>query len=373
MSTHKSEEAPERYPFEPGYHPIHRLPRAVYDFLASARLAMLLLATILTCCLAGVTIYREKQAFELIFGTLWFNAILVLLIINVSCCFFGRIWRRKVTIVSFGMILFHLSFVAMFLGILYNSLFYFRGVMRLSEGETVINSDPKSYDSIGMGRFFNLARLKGSTTLVQMHRDYKVGGEDKRVAYEIVVADGINANKGIIYITNNLDYHGVTYLPEKEGYAVAIAMTDREGKDIYGAVLPLQGLKIGDEAFMYTTGSSKGPGGLLFPQGEVQPLYDLQVEYFPSKLMQRSGEVAFEVRPLPAKGEKRAEKPVAVGKATIGVPVDIGTHLFVAREVRYWVGMGVLYEPGKQLVLTSLWVGLAGMIITTLGRMFRTR
>jgi len=34
--------------------------------------------------------------------------------------------------------------------------------------------------------------------------------------------------------------------------------------------------------------------------------------------------------------------------------------------------MIVRYEPGKPIVLTSLWVGLAGMIITTAGRMMRS-
>jgi hypothetical protein len=43
------------------------------------------------------------------------------------------------------------------------------------------------------------------------------------------------------------------------------------------------------------------------------------------------------------------------------------------KEIRYWAGMRVAYEPGKPVVLTSLWIGLAGMIITTIGRMFRRK
>ena len=51
----------EQYPIEPRYHPIHKLPRKVYDFLASAKLAMALLVAILCCCVAGVTIWRELK------------------------------------------------------------------------------------------------------------------------------------------------------------------------------------------------------------------------------------------------------------------------------------------------------------------------
>jgi len=34
----------ESFPIEPRYHPIHKIPRKIYDFLASARLAMALLS-----------------------------------------------------------------------------------------------------------------------------------------------------------------------------------------------------------------------------------------------------------------------------------------------------------------------------------------
>src|SRR5512138_454131 len=120
----------EHFPVEPRYHPIHKIPRKIYDFLASSQLAMGLLVAILGSCVAGVTIWRGARAGEVIFSSLWFNGLLVLLVVNVACCFFGRIWGRKVTWVSFGMILFHLSFVAIFGAIVYNSLFFFEATIR---------------------------------------------------------------------------------------------------------------------------------------------------------------------------------------------------------------------------------------------------
>lgn len=155
----------EHYPIEPRYHPVHKIPRKIYELLASSKLAMALLVIILLCCLSGVTVVRGGRAWELIFNTLWFNALLVLLVVNVACCFFGRIWGRRVTVVSFGMILFHLSFVAILGGVVYNNLFYFRGNIRLTEGEILPSSDPQSYDRIEMGRFFSFSRLKGETAL----------------------------------------------------------------------------------------------------------------------------------------------------------------------------------------------------------------
>ena len=256
----------ESFPIEPRYHPIHKIPRKIFDFLASSKLAMVLLILILGCCVAGVTILRQQRAYTLIFDTLWFNGLLVLLMVNVACCFFGRIWGRKVTIISFGMILFHLSFVAMFAGIVYNSLFYFRGSMRLTEGETLLNGERQSYDSVERGRFFKLSRLKGETTLNGLHIGYKVDGVDKRRAYDVSVGNGSAQKQEIIYLTKSLEYNGFKYFPDQEGYSVLTVLYDEQGKEIYGAFVPLQSLKQLDKTTFYTTGTKDGPGFFKFPQ-----------------------------------------------------------------------------------------------------------
>jgi cytochrome c biogenesis protein ResB len=365
----------EPFPVEPRYHPIHKVPRKIYDFLASARLAMFLLVLLLICCVSGVTIYRQ-QAGNVIFNSLWFNAIMVLLVVNVACCFFGRIWGRRVTVVSFGMILFHLSFVMVFLGIVFNSLFYFRGTIRMTEGEVLPSGDPKSYDSVDMGRYFSFSRLKGDVSLIKMHTGYKVSGEDKRAAYEVSVGEEGSKSRGIIYITHKLTHGGIDYFNDKEGYSLLVVLSNRQGKDLYGAYLPLQSIPQDNRGYLYSTGYKEGstikPDVIQYPQPPEKPLFALQVAYFPSKLQERGGEAKFLTYALDAHGMPES-RPLAEGKAVIGAPFPVGEYLLNAREVRYWVGMSVRYEPGKPIVLASLWAGLAGMIITMFGRMMRRR
>lgn len=368
----------EVFPVEPRYHPRHEIPRKIYDFLASSKLAMALLVVILGCCLAGVTIVRGVRAGELIFGALWFNAILVLLVINVSCCFFGRIWGRRVTVISFGMIIFHLSFVAILLGVVYNSLFCFRGNIRLTEGEVLKSGDPQSYDAIHKGRFFNFSRLKGETSLIKMHTGYKISGEDKRAAYEVAVGEGNARKQGIIYITHKLTCNGFDYFNDKEGYSLLITLADKQGVDLYAAYLPLQSIKLNDESYQYSTGYKSDemvikPNVIPFPPPPEKTLFAMQVAYKPSKLKEREGEAIFQLTALDQQGLPINEPPFANGKAAIRESFDAGEYVLSAKEVRYWVGMMVRYEPGKPFVLTSMWVGLAGMIITTLGRMFKKR
>lgn len=363
----------EQYPLEPRYHPIHKIPRKIYDFLASAKLAMALLVIILICCVVGVTIYRGALANQLIFNALWFNGLLVLLVVNVACCFFGRIWGRRVTIVSFGMILFHLSFVTMFLGVVYNSLFYFRGNIRLTEGEILANRDPQSYDLIDKGRYFSYGRLKGETSLITMHAGYKVDGKDKRVAYEVEVGEGADRKRDILYVTKYLEYGGVKYFRDKEGYTLLVVLSDRSGKELYGAFVPLQSYKQKDESFRYATGTREVESGFLIPQDSPAPLFDTLLVYFPSQLRERGGDVEFLVRKPVKEGEAPTAALLAKGKRQIGAAIIAGDYSLSVKEVRYWAAMQVAYEPGQPIILSSLWVGLFGVTLTTLGRMSRKR
>lgn len=362
-----------QFPIEPHYHPANKMARAVYDTLASSKLAMALLIAILISCLVGATVLNLDDASNLIFSALWFNGLLVLLVVNVACCFFGRIRGRKLTVVSLGMIMFHLSFVSMLGGIVYNSLFYFRGEIRLTEGETLPSASRESYDVADKGRFFDYAWLKGETTLVKMLTGYKVDGSDKRAAYVIAVGQGRTRKQGTIYITQSLSHNGATYYNDREGYSLLVVLSDKQGRELYGAHIPLQSLRKKEtDPYLYTTGTKEGPGSFPFPQGAQNPLFDLQVVYRPDPNKERGGEAQFVVRPLPGRAVP-AGKPIAEGKARVGESCQVGDYILTAREVRYWAAMTVKYEPGKPIVLTSLWVGLAGMIITTVGRMARQR
>ncbi len=370
--------------------------RRIYKFLSSAKLALVLLITILACCIVGVTIYRGERAWSLIFNTLWFNGLLVMLVVNVAFCFFPRMWGRKLTLISFGMILFHLSFVAILGGIVYNGFFYFRGTIRLTEGETLPNGVPQSYDVLNYGRFFNFSKLRGETTLVKMHTGYKVDGADKRAAYEIAVGEGILKKQDIIYITKNLEYRGFKYFNDKEGYSLLIIVYDKLGREIYGAHVPLQSLLQKDGSYLYTIGTKQGPGTLSFPPSQLKPFFNMQAVYRPDPKKERSGEVFFALWPLgkgntgtshppippssagepsihsrPEEADAEKEKPFAEWKAKVGERYDAGDYLLEVREVRYWTGMTVRYDPGHPIVLASLCVALAGMLIAFIGRMRR--
>lgn len=371
VETQKSDrEGEESYPVVPRFHPVHRIPRIIYDGLASARLAMALLIIILLCCLAGVTIVRDKEAWETIFSTLWFNGILVLLVINVACCFFGRIWGRRITLASFGMILFHLSFVVLFLGIVYNSLFYFRAEIRLTEGETLPNDQETSYDRIYHGRLFRMSTLRGTTTLNRLHVGYRANGEDKRAAYEVTVEDQRSKRHSYIYLTNNLTFRGFTYYPNREGYSTLVVLTTAKGEELYGVHIPLQSLPLGEGKFLYTNGTKDGPRFLPFPPSD--PKFALNVSFAPDRTNPRKGEIRYQISTPPGARSGGENTLIAEGSKPVGSSFPFGDYLLTTKEIRYWTVMDVRYEPGKPIILTSLWVAFAGVVITTLARIYRS-
>jgi len=339
--------------------------RRAYQSLVSPKLAIALLVTVLGCCVVGVTVFREARAWELIFSTLWFNGLLVLLAVSAGAAFFTRIWKRKLTLVSVGMILFHLSFMALLGGVVYKGLFHFKGLMRLTEGETLPNGERESYDTVEHGRFFDFARLRGETTLVKMHRDYKVGGDNKRAAYEIEVGEGAARTRGVIYITEYLAAGGVRYFCAKEGYSVLVVLSDKQGQEIYGAHVPLQSIPQPDGSRQYATGSAAETSGFPFPAAPEAPRIDLQVTFWPS-LEDRKGQVAFQVKPLEGHGPATPEKK---GMVAVGEPFDAGEFLLTPREIRYWVGMDVHHDPAWGFIMGSFGFGLLGMTLTLVGRL----
>jgi cytochrome c biogenesis protein ResB len=346
-----------------------------YALLTSPRLAIALLIAILACCVVGVTLVRGERAWRLIFSTLWFNALLVLLALSSAAAFFTRVWRRKLSVVQVGMIVFHVSFATLLGGVVYNSLFHFDGMLRLTEGETLVNAAPESYDAFEKGRLFDMRRLPGETTLLRMHSKYVVDGQNKRVAYDVAVGEGAGKTTGTVYMTRALEHDGVRYFCSTEGYSVLVVMTDREGREVYGAHVPLQSIAQEDGSHVYATGSKSEPLSFPFPFPPEKPLTELIVTFRPSTVSERQGEVGFHLSPLQASdtadawtaGAAKAASRRA-GQVPVGGEFDAGDFKLTPREVRYWVAMNVRHDPGQNVILGSMCFGLAGMAITLYGR-----
>jgi hypothetical protein len=343
------------------------------DILRSKYLAISLMVSILLVVLFSTVFLSPLAAHRLVFTTLWFNGILLLLVVNTACCFFSRLSRRSWDLAFSGIVIFHLSFVMLFLGVAYDKLCYFHGTVRLTEGETLNLADRASYDDPEWGRLFAPARtLMGEVTLHKILHHYNVSGRDKGVAAELTFSSGAaDTVRGFTYVTNHLTYNGFRFFRDKGGFSPCVLLYEKDGKESYGACYSLQSLREKDGKFSYTTGSPHGPSPIPFPQAPLKPLFNLLTRYYPEPKNELGGKIQFGIAPLPD-GQRPGKEEILFGKkAIIGEKVLVGEHLLELKEVRSWVNLDVKYNPGRYLIMISFWSGLGGITLTLLARIFR--
>lgn len=94
----------------------------LFSLLWSTKVALVLLVLIFLSCVVGVLLPRDISK-EVIYSSLWFNLLLILLIINTVFCIAKRI--RILSLSQAGTTVFHLGLVLLFAGVVYDQLFFF--------------------------------------------------------------------------------------------------------------------------------------------------------------------------------------------------------------------------------------------------------
>jgi cytochrome c biogenesis protein ResB len=92
-------------------------------FLASTKLALVLLIIILISCAIGASLPMETGK-GVVFSSLWFNGLLGFLVVNIIFCIFKRIKILRLS--RIGTTIFHLSLVLIFSGVVYDQLFFLK-------------------------------------------------------------------------------------------------------------------------------------------------------------------------------------------------------------------------------------------------------
>lgn len=342
--------------------------KKILGLLWSTKVALVLLVLISLSCVAGVLL-PPALGKEAVFTSLWFNLLLVLLIINIVFCIVKRI--RILRLSQIGTTIFHFGLVLLFVGVVYDQLFFFEGAIRLTEGETLNCSDPASYDRVKMGRFFQIPKLEelGELYFHKLHTSYLAEGKERGIANEIAVGQDVpEGKKRIIYVTMPLKYKGFEfYRDERDGFSPLFVLRDMQGRVLYGAYAPLQSIRQEDGTYLYRSGSALAPGSFNFPQEPDLPaLFRLRTTFHPDKVNKMTGEVSFQVRPI-AHGKEadgREAKELFNGKAAFGERIKAGDFYLSMDEVRYWTSMNVNYRPGKGFIFGSFWVSFAGLILS---------
>ena len=338
----------------------------IVSLLWSTKVALVLLVLIFVSCVAGV-ILPDAAGKDLVFHSLWFNLLLVLLILNIVFCIVTRTHVLRLS--QLGATIFHLGLVALCAGVVYDQLFFFEGAIHLTEGETLNCAEPANYDWAKKGRFFQAPKLQelGELYLHKLHIDYSADGKKRGVANELAVGEDVQTGRmRIIYVTRPLNYKGFEfYRVENDGYSPLFVLRDRRGMELHGNYAPLQSIKQKDGTFIYRSGSAAAPGSFNFPQDASLPaVFKLQAEYHPDKIKKTAGEVSFQVWGIKPGAPEEASEELFKGKAAFGERVKVGDYFLSMDEVHYWTTINVHYSPGLTLIFGSFWIAFGGLILT---------
>lgn len=340
-----------------------------FSFLWSTKIALGLLVIISLSCAVGVLL-PPAMGKEAVFTSYWFNLLLILLTVNIVSCITRRTMFLRLS--QAGTTVFHLGLVLLFIGVVYDQLFFFEGAIRLTEGETLNCAERTSYDWATKGRFFEVSKLKelGSIYFHKLHIAYQEGGKERARANEIAVGEDFKTRTThAVYVTRPFVYKGFEFFRnEKDGYSPLFVLRDKSGKLLGGSYAPLQSIRQKDGTYEYRSGSALLPGSFDFPQYPGRPpVLRLQTVYRPHKTDKRTGDVSFQVwkaTPYPerADGEQQSEELFS-GKAAFGERVRAGDYFLSMDEVRYWTSINVIYRPGLGVIFFSFWVTLAGLVL----------
>lgn len=139
--------------------------RAIYRFLASLKLAIILLAVLLYACAAG-TYYESKYGAEvaglLVYKSWWFSAWMVLLVVNLFCAAAIRYpWKPYQT----GFVITHAGIIVLLLGGLIDRQWGVEGYLSLTRGRPAVNQMQLMDQSF---QVFSLDQPEPASTRVQM-------------------------------------------------------------------------------------------------------------------------------------------------------------------------------------------------------------
>ncbi len=387
------------------------------SFLRSTKLAIILLVLVFLSSILG-TILPPLFSREIIFSSWWFNFLLFLLMVNILFCTLKRIKRLFVKTVSsvesvmsvspltdertkqtkrlngfnflslLGSIIFHFSFVLLFVGVIYNTLFFFEGGIRLTEGESLSCGDEANYDWIRKGRFFKNAKLKdlGELCFLKLIPAYYIKGSYKGQANKIIFRPSINPDnlpfqrtvqsgagqdlseenkdtEALVYANHPFKHKGYEFYRDTDGFSLLFVFRDRWGRILDGAYTPLNTVRRPD-------GSSNYVGGFPFPPRS--PFLRLWIVFFPeiksNTLRNEQGKVFLEVKQPVSHGSEE-EKEVFKGKIGIKEMAAVGPFFISVDEIRYWSRMQVNYRPGLPLIFGSFWFALGGLSLATIAKM----
>lgn len=298
-----------------------------------------------------------------------FFMVLTLLFFNLTFCMFGRgkaVFEDSVTAGRFfrtsaglkfiGSIIFHISLLLIMTGALYDAATRMRGGLVITQGQMVDESH-ESYVGIDEAPFFleNHSFFKIELKDVDFKFDKGVMLDSNAV---LGITDGDFSGDFVIKVNQPLLYKGTMFVMQQYGFAPLLKLTDAEGKQVVNAYLNLAAPEMGGtvEDSFHLPQTDMELTIKLFPDAEIEDgmIRTLSQELHAPKLIVQLDRLI---------EDGKIKELLHKGAIEPGENVTFQGYTLHIGDIRYWVQFDVLKEPGKKIVYTGFWLGLAGLSV----------
>ncbi|MHB1418943.1 MAG: cytochrome c biogenesis protein ResB [Bacillota bacterium] len=380
--------------------------RPVFNFLASVKLAMVLLIAFTAALIAGATIYKN------VFGSWWFVAVVGVFLINTCCCtvrqisrartriyktamgnwsssprFTGKmfiddqvdpdvvvetaanimrkhhyrvrerprdqgifVWGSKFSWGYFSATVFHLGLLVVVIGGLISLTTHFRGAFYALEG-SVFTDQHDAYITTNEGLFYP-----------KEHRDFQIRVDDVILKYDnkgllrdfmskvTILEKGKEVKKGLVSGPAPFKYKQMIFYKKRFGYAPGMTIRTPDGKETKFRVVMDTSMY---DDWIRHKGEFRIPG----------TLYDVEA-YFYADLAYSDKDPTLETHRIKSPGltlkVKRDREKVFQGKLPLQGKVRFDNYTLSFDNYRDWYGLTVVKDWGIPVVFTGFLILIMG-------------
>lgn len=264
------------------------------------------------------------------------------------------IFAEKGRFSVWGSVLFHLSLLLIFLGVLFGATTNLRGRVVLTEGQTFTERH-QDYQQLQEAYLFRENHQNFQVRLDKLHLIYDKRNQPSNYASDVTVFDGgQEIKKQRVVVNNPLSYKGfVFYQTARYGFSPLLILEDSQGRVLFDAYVSLNTVEKEEIEFK---DSFTVPDTTLRFTAQFYP----HAEQVGSRLKMKSLLLKKPALYLKVSdGERKLfEGPLFLNQSTNfnGLALTFG-------GVRYWTNFWVTRDQGIPIIFTGFWVGLVGLAL----------
>lgn len=339
--------------------------KSLFYFLKSKQLALVTIFLLTVLSVLGMIVSQDSAdvALRRVFASWWFIVTAFVFLLNLFLCTVAQLRLsvvRRAGLHTWGKTVFHVGLVLVAVGGFVSTGFKMTGYFMVAEGE-IRPEVHTNYREIEEGPLFSEKMHQGfAVTLLKQSPVYDRQGRVNYIRSKVaIIEEGKTVAAHWVEKGAPLIYKNYRFFYYLAGFAPMVTIRDSNGKIIYQTFLLLNTYQEGEKPAAYSVTG--------------QPLYEtpftVDLQFFPDARQKNGNLTGGSDRLLNPVAYitvyDRTKKKLAEGIISDkqGVLLPGKQTIALGSEVRRWVGLEVVNDPGARILFAGFWVSLFGLIM----------